>query len=103
MFGLDVLVVAPKREPRRALQSSFGSVGEGEIADVAGAFNGDGLGDFDSARVERGAGGHQRPRRPALLVGDDPEKKMLGANVPVAETPGLLLGKNDEPARSIAE
>lgn len=43
VLGLDLLVVAAQREPRRSLQGAFGPVGELEIADLAGVL-GDCLG-----------------------------------------------------------
>ncbi len=99
-----MLVVAAEREPRRPLQSSIGPVGELKIAGLADPLSGgDDVGDLLSGPVESGPGGHQRPRRGTLTVRQDPEQKVLGPDVPVAESPGLFLGKSDDPAGTIAE
>ena len=103
VFGLDMVVVAAEREPRRPLQSSFGSVGEGKLAGIAVPLSGDGLGDLLSGPVERRPGGHQRPRCAVLAIGHDPEQKVLGPDVAVTEPPGLLLRKSDDPTGTVAE
>jgi hypothetical protein len=103
VFGLDLVVVAAEREPRRPLQSSFGTVGEGKIAGLAIPFDGNGLGDLLSAPVECHSGGHERPRCTALAIRHDPEEKVLGPDVAVTESPGLLLRKSDDSAGTVAE
>ena len=103
VFGLDMVVVAAEREPRRPLQSSFGAVGEGKIAGLAVPFGGDGLGDLLSGPVEGHSGGHQRPRCTAPAIRHDPEEKVLGPDVTVTESTGLLLRKSDDPAGTVAE
>lgn len=103
VFGLDMVLVAAEREPRRPLQGSFGAVGEGKIARVAIAFGGNGLGNLLSGPFEGHSGGHQRPRCTALALRHDPEEKVLGPDVAVTESPGLLLRKSDDPAGTVAE
>lgn len=103
MLGLDLFVVAAQREPRRSLQRSFGPVGELEVADLAGALSGNRLGHFVPGAVKGRPSRRQRPRRAVLAARQNPEQKMLGANVAVAEAPGLLLCMNDGLSRSIAE
>lgn len=46
MLGLDLLVVAAQREPRRSLQGAFGPVGELKIAKLADSLSGDRLGNL---------------------------------------------------------
>ena len=103
VFGLDLVVVAAEREPRRPLKSSFGAVGEEKIAGLAVPFGGYGLGHLLSGPVEGHSSGHQRPRCTALAIRQNPQEKVLGPDVAVTETTGLLLRKSDDPAGTVAE
>ena len=102
MLGLDLLVVAAQREPRRSLQGAFGPVGELDRR-LAGALSGDRLGHLVTCAVKGRPGRHQGPRRAVLTARKYPEQKVLRADVAVAEAPGLLLCTSDCLSRTVAE
>ena len=54
-------------------------------------------------RLELDVEGAQRLRRDALVLPDQPEQQVLGADIAVMEEPGLLLCQHDDAPGAIGE
>ena len=103
VLGADVVVAEAERLAQRQLEHLLGARREGDLAGgdlLAGADDADDLGadalDGDVERLEH-AGGE------ALLLAEEAEQDVLGADVVVLERPGLFLGEDDDLARSLCE
>ena len=102
MFGFHVRVATAQREPARPLQGPLGPVCERQltITDVHGR---DRLRCLASEPVERRTAGHKGQPRRTVTIGEDPEDKVLGADLRVAESTRLVLSKRHDPLGSKAE
>ena len=103
MLGADVVVAEAQRLAQRQLEHLLGARRERDLAGgdlLAGADDADDLGadalDGDVERLEH-AGGE------ALLLAQQAEQDVLGADVVVLERPRLLLGEDDHLAGPLCE
>ena len=103
MLGADVAVCEPLRLTEREFEHLLGARGERDMAGrLAGALADD-LRDLFPGRVQSDLEGGEGLRRQPLALGEQAEQDVLGADVPVAEQPGFLLGQDHDPARLVGE
>ena len=100
MLGADVVVAEGERLAQRQLEHLLGARRERDLAGgdlLAGADDAHDLGadalDGDVERLEHARG-------EALLLAQQAEQDVLGADVVVLERPGLFLGEDDDLAGS---
>ena len=103
VLGADVVVAERERLAQRQLEHLLGARRERDLAGgdlLAGADDPHHLGahalDGDVERLEHARG-------EALLLAQQPEQDVLGADVVVLERPGLFLGQDDHLAGSLCE
>ena len=103
VLGADVVVAEAQRLAQRELEHLLGARGERDLAGgdlLAGADDPDDLGaDALHGDVER----LEHARGEALLLAEQAEQDVLGADVVVLEDPGLLLGEDDHLAGPFCE
>ena len=103
VLGADVVVAEAERLAQRQLEHLLGARRERDLAGgdlLAGADDPDDLGadalDGDVERLEHARG-------ETLLLAQQAEQDVLGADVVVLELPGLFLGEDDDLAGSLCE
>ncbi len=103
VLGTDVVVTEGERLPERQLENLLGTRGEGDLTRgdlLAGADDPDHLGanpfDRDIERLED-------PGREPLLLAQQTEQDVLGADVVVLERARLLLRQDDDLTGSLCE
>ena len=100
----DLLIPTPDRESVGALQGALGAVCQPQFCSRGHCGRrADGLANLAPAPTHRRPGLDQRSTSRALLVGNKSKEEMLGPDLAVPQTPGLLLGPGDGHARIVTE
>ena len=103
VLGADVVVAEAQRLAQRELEDLLGARGERDLPGgdlLAGADDADHL---SADALDGDVEALEHARREALLLAEQPEQDVLGADVVVLERPRLLLGENDHLAGPFCE
>ena len=103
VLGADVVVAEAERLAQRELEHLLGARRERDLAGgdlLAGA---DDAHDLAADALDRDVEALEHPRGEPLLLAQQPEQDVLGADVVVLERPGLLLGEDDHLAGPLCE
>ena len=103
VLGADVVVTELQRLPQRQLQDLLGARSEGDVPGRSLlALAGDPP-DVLADRLQADPQRLQRPGGDAVALADQAEQDVLGADVVVAEHPGLFLSQDRNPPRPVGE
>ena len=103
VLGADVVVAQAQRLAEGELEDLLGARRERDLAGgdlLAGADDAD---DLRADALDRDVEGLEHPGGQALLLAEQAEQDVLGADVVVLESPRLLLGEDDYLAGSLCE
>ena len=103
VLGADVVVAELQRLAQGELEHLLGARRERDVAARRLLALADDLLDLGADGLQRDAEALQRLGRDALALVDQAEQDVLGADVVVAEHPGLFLGQDDNPTRAVGE
>src|SRR6185312_16145194 len=101
MLASDVVVTEPHRFSQRELERLLGTRGERDLTGRLSFAAADDLLDARTSILERDTCGRERARAKTVFLPQQPEQKVLGADVVVAEVPRFLLRKDDDLARAL--
>ena len=103
VLGADVVVAELQRLAQRQLQHLLGPRRERDVPARRLLALADDLLDLLADALQGDPEGLQGLRGDALTLVDQAEQDVLGADVVVVEHPGLFLGQDDNPPRSVGE
>ena len=103
MLGADVVVAELQRLAQAQLEHLLGARRERDVAARRLLALADDLLDLGADGLERDAEALERLGGDALALVDEAEQDVLGADVVVAEHPGLFLGQDDNPPCAVGE
>ena len=103
MLGTDVVVAKLQSLPQGQLKHLFGTGSEGNVARRGLLALPDDLLHLLADRLERNPEALQGLRSDTLTLVDQAQEDVLSTDVVVVEHPGLFLGQDDNPPRTVGE
>ena len=103
VLGADVLVAEGETLALRELERLLRARRKRDLAGRDAVALPDDPQDLRPHFLHRHPEGREHPRREALLLTEQPEQEVLGADVVVLERPGVVLGEDDDLPRGLGE
>ena len=103
VLGADVVVAERERLAQRQLEDLLGARRERDLPRRHLVALADDAGDLRAHLLDRDVERLEHARGEALLLAQEPEQDVLGADVVVLERPGLVLGEDDDLASPFGE